>query len=477
MNIAKEYYAPIIVFIIAFFIYFFNYQYPQGQYWDENYHIASAQKYIDGVMYMEPHPPLGKMILAVGEVITDKNSKIEKNYFLETDYIQNFPQNYSFAGMRLMSVIFATIASIIFFYIILEISNNQIVSLLFSSLYLFENATILHTRGAMIEGIQIFFVLLQILLFITLIKKERISLSEYLYMGLLTGLNIMTKANGAIMLLIFIFMFFNEHKYNINRDWIMALLKKASISIIGILIIVVSVWQIHFSIGKKIVNDRFYGASEEYKTIIQTHSQNNPMNFFVMLKDNLKYMDNYQKGVPQLDLCKVGENGSYSLGWVVGNKSISYRWSKDEKGTSYLYLQGNPLVWFLSLFGVILSISLIVSHYIFGNAIKNRLIFKYIQYMTVLYVSYMIAVSQIDRVMYLYHYFLPFLFTMIILFLVFYYIFEDILTKTYIPLGLLALEIFIVFLYFSPFTYYMPLNISEFMGRNWFSFWHLNIAF
>jgi len=312
---------------------------------------------------------------------------------------------------------------------------------------------------------------------VILIKKERIKISEYFYMGLLAGLNIMTKANGAIVMLLFVFLFLNEYRLTLNREWFVSLLKKAFVSVGGILIVFVAVWQLHFSLGKKVVSDRYYGASDSYKEIIKNSSQNNPMNFMVMLRDNLKYMENYQKGVPQLDLCKVGENGSYQLGWMVGNKSISYRWSKDEKGTSYLYLQANPIIWFISLFGVIMAISLIISHYAFGTQIKNRLIFNYIQYMTILYISYMIAILQIDRVMYLYHYFLPLLFAMIILFLIFYYIFLDILDKIYIPISIFALEIFLVFLYFSPFTYNIPLGIGEFLGRNWFSFWHLTISF
>jgi dolichyl-phosphate-mannose--protein O-mannosyl transferase len=47
--------------------YFHNYSYPPSLFWDENYHIASAEKYIQGVFFMEPHPPLGKLLIAAGE--------------------------------------------------------------------------------------------------------------------------------------------------------------------------------------------------------------------------------------------------------------------------------------------------------------------------------------------------------------------------------------------------------------------------
>ncbi len=49
----------LIVFVVSFFIYGFNYSYSPGLFWDENYHITSAQRYIDGVFFMGDHPPLG----------------------------------------------------------------------------------------------------------------------------------------------------------------------------------------------------------------------------------------------------------------------------------------------------------------------------------------------------------------------------------------------------------------------------------
>ncbi len=90
-----------LVMALAFLFYFVNYNYPNsGPYWDENYHIASAQKYINGVFFMEPHPPLGKLFIALGELILNPNKNIDKSSFLSTDFINNFPAGYSFAGVR-----------------------------------------------------------------------------------------------------------------------------------------------------------------------------------------------------------------------------------------------------------------------------------------------------------------------------------------------------------------------------------------
>ena len=55
-----------LITALSFFTYFHNYSTPQAFFWDENYHVASAQKYLNGVFFMEQHPPLGKLLIAAG---------------------------------------------------------------------------------------------------------------------------------------------------------------------------------------------------------------------------------------------------------------------------------------------------------------------------------------------------------------------------------------------------------------------------
>ena len=100
-----------------------------------------------------------------------------------------------------------------------------------------------------------------------------------------------------------------------------------------------------------------------------------PKNFPTMFKDNLAFMANYNKGVPKLDVCKPDENGSYPLAWLVGDKSINYRWEKSDGGVRYMYLQANPITWFLGLVGIILSLILIIGRVVFKTPIKNKNLF------------------------------------------------------------------------------------------------------
>ena len=257
-------------------------------FWDENYHIASAEKYIDGVMFMEIHPPLGKMFIALGEYLIQPNKNLDTHKFAETDYIKDFPKDYSFMGVRFFPSLFAWLSAIIFFFILYFLSKNPHLSAIFSSLYIFDNALIVHSRGAMLEGSHLFFILLSILYFSHLISKNsKIKSISYFILGLFIGLSVMVKATGAITFLLFLFLFAYDNRARL-KDWrenIFQLFKNFSvkliITLIGISAIFFPVWYIHFSMGKTVANDKFYSASEEYKNIIANGGTANPLNFLL----------------------------------------------------------------------------------------------------------------------------------------------------------------------------------------------------
>src|SRR5690606_34594408 len=91
---------PLLLLIASSAVYLSFYGQPSSLFWDENYHIASAQKYIDGTMYMEPHPPLGKLLMAASESLLGSNSDGDKSGFNRTDYItgDDLPEAMSYYG-------------------------------------------------------------------------------------------------------------------------------------------------------------------------------------------------------------------------------------------------------------------------------------------------------------------------------------------------------------------------------------------
>jgi dolichyl-phosphate-mannose--protein O-mannosyl transferase len=477
-----------LLLIAAALTYGTRYWTPDSLFWDENYHIASAQKQIHGVMYMETHPPLGKMLIALGEVAVGANAGLDKSQLLSRDHISNgnLPKGFSYAGVRLASVL-AMILSVLFLYgVIHAITRQPLVALAFASLAVFDNALVVHTRSAMLEGIQIFFVMATLYFVVRVISRNKpIRVWQHALLGGLIGLVVAIKLNGAVLLILPVVLFAVDQWDNIRQAKWLPVLKRlllaVSAALVPLLVVVLGVFYVHIASGTQIASNRTYKASTEYLAHIRAGTTWTPGGFVAGLQDHLRYMSEYSDGVPRLDPCKPGENGSHASGWPIGARTINYRWNKDtidgKVQVSYLYLIGNPMVWLPVLLGIVLSIALAISRYVYGNEERDRPLFRWIMLFTALYVFYMLAILQIERVMYLYHYLLPLVFGIINLALIHTYIFSDagrILRRhAFVNLSVFILLVAGVFAFFAPLTYGIPLTVEQFELRDWFAVWKL----
>ena len=241
-------------------------------------------------------------------------------------------------------------------------------------------------------------------------------------------------------------------------------------SLFAIIITIIIVFSLHFKIANKIYIKTYYLSKTDLE-LVKEHK----LPLYKGIIDYIKYIKIYERGVPKLKKCNPNENGSLAITWPIMDKTILYRWHILNGKTKYLYLVGNPILWLLGFIGIILSISQVISRFVYD--LKVKISFEFILIFTILYVSYMIEMLRIERVMYLYHYFIPLIFSYILFILQIDYIFEKELIKrdkiVYLSLILLMILIIFTWWWFSPFTYYKALTFSEFMNRNWFEFWHL----
>lgn len=304
---------------LSYFTYFKNYTKPINPFWDENFHICLAQKYIDGVMFMEPHPPLGKMLIAFGEIIFKSNQSVEKSAFLETDHLSEFPENLSFRGYRFFPVLAGWLSALLIFLIILHFCRNYLLSFLMSSLYIFDNALIVHFRGAVLDGIQIFFILLAICYYLYfIVGKDHTKIVHVTILAMITGLAISIKLTSCILILLFPMILLyriqsiRDGKVDIFKSlkfWSKAI-RLSFIYFVVILFVFITPYYIHCRLGTKIVGNRYYQASSIYKKILDENNTKSISAFPIMLKDNLHYIKSYQKSVPSLKYYDESENGN-----------------------------------------------------------------------------------------------------------------------------------------------------------------------
>ncbi len=469
-----------LVVAISYAVSFHNFWNPQAFFWDENYYVTDAQRNMNGIFYMQIHPPLGKMLIALGEQTLRLNDRNDQ--FVSTEHANEFPKTgFSITGYRLFPALMGWWSIPLFFLILFLITKKSALSFFGTFPMLFDNAMLVHNRGAMLDGPVVFFFLLSLLLMILAIKKRddpRQLPALSFVLGITIACTFLVKYQGLIVIL-----FVLPLLWTLRWNW-KKIIIVSGVSAAGFLLTFLAVWQAHFSalhtFDTKLSNNGTYKASEEYKAVMERNEQGSLKYFPMMLRDTLAYVPGYNQGIPKLNLCKPDENGSPWFLWPLGVKSISYRWNTpDGKNFQYLYLQSNPVAWGIGLLGVMASVSYFVAVMFFGQK-KSRHHF-YIVSLFLVYAAFMFVMSRMDRVLFLYTYFIP----LILSFLLFALLFDSATHlgsrkfSVHAKLGALAvLGMFTVlsFLFYSPLTYYKHLTNEEFARRDIFSLWDLKCA-
>ncbi|MCX6113446.1 MAG: phospholipid carrier-dependent glycosyltransferase [Proteobacteria bacterium] len=467
-----------LVLTVSYFTYFHDYYKPDMAYYDEHHYIIHAERYIHRIVFFDTNPPLGKMFIALGEKLFNPNKNVNMEEQLERGYIFLAPmEGFSFVGVRFFPALFGLLNGLLIFLIFYGLSKNHFLSLMFGSLYLFENSSIVHFRGALLDSTLVFFSFLTILYFIYLYeKKEKKTLINYFVLGLLTGLAVFTKMVGFILVLLLLFLLFKELK-------VKELFKQVMSYLLGLCVICFAVYYIHVALGSNIILDHDIrdmeikvGASNEYIQMIKNKDIYNPLKLYIPMKDYFNYMRAPKESLPMLN----AEIGSSPLGWPIGIKNISYVFAGDEVNSNkwwYLNFQGNPVNWGFGLLALLLSVCLIIAKITFKIKISNTRIYSYILIFTSLYVGYMITVTLIamERILYIHTYLLPLFFSFILFFLVFNYIFEEYIIKKdkvlYVLIFLLMAQIFYVYYLTSPVTYGKSITYLECEKTRLINFW------
>ncbi|OGD72310.1 hypothetical protein A3D09_01880 [Candidatus Collierbacteria bacterium RIFCSPHIGHO2_02_FULL_49_10] len=447
--------------VLGFVIFLYQLGYPAQLIFDETYHIPAAQKYLNGVFFQENHPPLGKLLIALGEKIWQRN-KLTNQFVLMEKVKGDIPQ-VDFFGYRFFPALFGLLSIIVLFFIFRLIIPDQLVAFVFSLMALFDNALIVQARSAMLDSFLIFFLLLTTYLSLKATQAPRLSRKQLLLLGFASAGAVLVKHTGWIVLVILlpvILRVIRDRKTDGYRCFIFF--------IFAFSLTYVLVWKIHYSLGK-VTPEINSGISQELMAWKGGGRRIDPIKLtYLQIRDAWAFSSQYNRGVPDLDLCKPDEVGSPWYYWPFGGRGISYRWETSGDWYRHLFLIGNPLVWLISLSGVLLPMAWIVGGWFFGIKVRSKSS-RLIPYFALIYISYMMPFLLIRRVMYLYHYLPAMVFGLILFSLT---LLESRRigkigftekNRRYIALALIGL-VFFSFIIYAPLTYYLPVS-KEYMKR------------
>jgi len=488
----------VVVLGITNKIYFKRYYLPTAIYWDEAYHIPAAAKYVAGVFFMEPHPPLGKMIIAAGEEMLNWGEKKfgwDANHG-DTHELERYeqmqfemPNGFTYAGYRFFPALSGWFNALLFALILIELTGSYLWALLFLPLYAFDNALIADFRGAMIDSLMIFGVLLCIWGFLRLVnlKSTRTKAGIWALFIMIFGFSfaVMTKVLALIVALFWPALWWFKRK----SGELGFLLKSFVLQVLFFAIFSGAIWAYHFNFYThtevSLRNEGLYYASSDYEKIIFNlpNNFNAVERFTIALRDNLRFFKAYEERVPSYDLDKGNITASFPIWWAFGSRPIYFRNTyPQEPEQRHMFLMPNPAIWLTALVGLVIALGGLAVSALFSIKIFSQKNYFLMLTFATIYLIYMGVVSNIRRILYLTHYFIPLFFTFFILVL----LMKEIYTGTKSACVKNACKVFFVFfpivtfaffLYIKPLTYYEPITCAEAYGRGFFRYWSMKVNF
>lgn len=461
----------LLLWALGLLLYLANNGYPRAIVFDETYLIPNAQSYINGIFFQDSHPPLGRLFIALGQVI--RHPQDASDEFVHVSKIEeDWPQEIDISGYRLFPAIFGTIGPLLIFGIVLILTRNEWVALFSGLTLLLDNALLTQSRYALTDSILIVFCLGAILCFVWLQSfhtlpghRERMI---WILFGLLAGAAFMVKFTGLFVLVVVPFYLYQLWRTG-NRIRILEFLVMAGLAFLMVFVVV---WEIHFSLLREPPMIFNQPITEEHVKIIEDISHPDPFQrFWIEVTDAYQFMFAYHKNVPVLDLSKPDEIGSPWYFWPFGGRAIAYRWESGSGHLKMIYLVGNPVTWFISLLGVVAASATVIADILFKflDPGQRQRLYPFV----CLYWIYMASVMLISRVMYLYHYLPPLIIGMILSAI----LFVDLVS---IPqkakpriLFVSIICIAIAFWLYSPFTYYQEISYEHFDRLNIWPAWGL----
>lgn len=362
--------AALVIALVASINFLANLGNPPAPIWDESYYLTAAARYETHIAQFASHPPLGLQMIAAGDALLRPNRKLDTRRIGWDKKIagDQLPKGYSFAGVRLLPGVFGVLGAVAFFALMYVLTQSVLGALAFSNLYVFDNALIVHFRAAQLDPFQIAFVLGALLCFAISARRGRRSSPgiDALY-GLSCGFACMAKLNASVLAFLGLMLIARR----IGLGWrtvpqLKLLLTGARDGLAmagGCIAAIALVMTLHVALNPVAPIAASPAGKKDLGFVTPVYAaylhHERPLSPAVVLDASLDYLRFTfadLAGVPRTD-----PNGSKPLVWPLMRGTTNYRWDSTGDRTAYVQLVGNPVTWYLSLAALAASLALILS--------------------------------------------------------------------------------------------------------------------
>ncbi|MEI9903738.1 MAG: phospholipid carrier-dependent glycosyltransferase [Asticcacaulis sp.] len=467
-----------LVVVLACFNFVRDIDNPPHAFWDESYYVTAAERYQEHRAQYASHPPLAFMMMSLGIDATGSNKTLDTHSLGEVkkvDATHTPKDGYDFTGIRLPAALFAVVGALLFYLIVLRLSGEAFEAFVFSLLFLFENAYIVHFRAAHLDSYQLTFTLGSILVWLSTYGREpKRPLVTYALFGLLCGLSFMCKVNSLVILALAGLSLLRSIWLERTRANLMRVIARGVSVGAAFTVAVATIFTLHVVLNPVAPDPNTDSGRRDLKYMSQDYkdwlNHKGPLTPGVVWDATTGYYT-YMKH-DFVGEIKTEANGSQPVLWPFMVKAISYRWDSVGDRTAYTQMIGNPVNWGLAILGIAGAAVLIVQRRSFkaGDADSedlDRLEAIFAMYM-IFWVFHIWLGTQ--RVMYIYHYFIGLALSFMLVPLVFKIAARKIRfidTHRFVILCGLSLLIAASYLWYAPLTYHQFITRGECEARNW----------
>jgi len=371
--------------ILSALTHFIFLSYPAEVVFDEFYFGRFASNYLTKTPYFDIHPPLGKMMLASAASIfnIDPNCTFEEIGYPCSSNI--------FFALRFLPALFGTLLVVLFYALIKLLTNSKKIALIGGFLLVLENAFLVQSRHILLDIFLISFGLLGVYLFLKGTKtKEKKKWLFFILSGISIGACISVKWTGlgfAGFIFLLMMLKLADQKINFKKFF-----KIGIVLATGVLFIYLLQFWIHFSLipgGGDV--DLYLGENFQERSFLQK----------TIIINNRIFHSNQSQ-----NLSHPSDSRFYK--WPLMEESIGY-WKKLQEGEKSIRigLVGNPVIWGLSSFGILISIASL-----FFKGLRKEIYSSAFVLFFILcgFLINLLPFMMIPRSTFLYHYFPAYLF-------------------------------------------------------------------
>lgn len=450
-------YFPIILLVLSIIVHFAYFGHPSQIVFDEVTFGKFIQASWLGNYYFDLHPPLGKWLL----VLATAPFSMDASFVF--DRIGSLYRDNAYLGMRGITTLCGTFLPIFIYYIMNRIQPNLLVSFLAGIFLIFENNLLVVSRFFMLDIFLLFFGFAAILLYFKC--REKFTWKAWFFTAILATCAFLIKWTAASFIGVILLIELIDFMRGQNRK---TFKKRILVFCASGFAFYYLVFAVHFALlprsgpGDDFMTPNFQQDLEGSKFYNSSNYQSlNTLGKFIELNTMLwRYHQTMHQTHPY---------SSSAVEWLWMKRPIYYWEDGAPDAKARIYLIGNPFLWWAGSFAIFFLLS---NEIIYAKRKWKDLFVKKVErieastVILILFLANYLPFFLIDRVMFIYHYNVALVVSLMAL----SYVVVEGLQNKYL-LGLFCFFVILSFLFFAPLSYGLSLSQSAYEMRIWFPTW------